>query len=45
VCRLVFDQRLETWLQCHAETFAALGDGRGRGHVREATSFPKALPP
>jgi transposase len=25
VCRLVFDQRIETWLQCHAEAFAALG--------------------
>lgn len=25
VCRLVFDQRIETWLQCHGEAFAALG--------------------
>jgi transposase len=25
VCRLVFDQRVETWLQCHVEAFAALG--------------------
>lgn len=25
VCRLVFDQRVETWLGCHAEAFAELG--------------------
>ena len=25
VCRLVFDQRIETWLQCHVEAFAELG--------------------
>jgi transposase len=24
-CRLAFDQRIETWLQCHAEAFTALG--------------------
>ena len=24
-CRIVFDQRIETWLACHAEAFAALG--------------------
>jgi transposase len=25
VCRLVFDQRVETWLACHADAFAELG--------------------
>jgi transposase len=25
VCRLVFDQRIETWLQCHLDAFAELG--------------------